>query len=160
MLDSSFKILKLFPPELAHSISIKALKYYNFNFDSNDDHILIMTYGSLVFDCMKVCDSIFINQEINSRILVPSLLSPIDDELLNLVCNLKPSTIFFFEEDNINFSWSIEFSERMQRNFKFDINRIFRIGMKNNFIHGASTSIEENILLDEKKIKNFILDKI
>lgn len=67
------------------------------NFDSNDDHILIMTYGSLVFDCMKVCDSIFINQEINSRILVPSLLSPIDDELLNLVCNLKPSTIFFLK---------------------------------------------------------------
>ena len=40
MLDNSFKILKLFPPELAHSISIKALKYYNFNFDSNDDPML------------------------------------------------------------------------------------------------------------------------
>ena len=40
MLDKSIKILKIFPPELAHSITIQALKYIKFNFDSPDDPIL------------------------------------------------------------------------------------------------------------------------
>ena len=40
MLDSSIKILKFLPPELAHTITIKALKYFNFNFTTFDDPIL------------------------------------------------------------------------------------------------------------------------
>ena len=40
MLDSSIKILKLFPPELAHTITINALKYLNFKFNTVDDPIL------------------------------------------------------------------------------------------------------------------------
>ena len=40
MLDSSIKILKFLPPELAHSITINALKYFNFNYSSSDDPIL------------------------------------------------------------------------------------------------------------------------
>ena len=40
MLDKSIKILKFFPPELAHSITIKALKYIKFNFNNVDDPIL------------------------------------------------------------------------------------------------------------------------
>ena len=39
MLDNSIKILKFFPPELAHSITINALKFFKFNFE-NDDEIL------------------------------------------------------------------------------------------------------------------------
>ncbi len=40
MLDNSIKILKLFPPEIAHSITINILKYFNFNFDNTNDPIL------------------------------------------------------------------------------------------------------------------------
>ncbi len=40
MLDSSIKILKFLPPELAHSITINVLKYFKFNFDNIDDPIL------------------------------------------------------------------------------------------------------------------------
>ncbi len=40
MLDSSIKILKIFPPELAHSITINLLKYFNFNFNNIEDPIL------------------------------------------------------------------------------------------------------------------------
>ncbi len=40
MLDNSIKILKFFPPELAHSITINALKYLKFNFDKIDDPLL------------------------------------------------------------------------------------------------------------------------
>ena len=40
MLDSSIKILKSFPPELAHSITINLLKYFNFNLSTVDDPIL------------------------------------------------------------------------------------------------------------------------
>ncbi len=40
MLDSSINILKFLPPELAHSITINALKYFNLNFNSVDDKIL------------------------------------------------------------------------------------------------------------------------
>ena len=40
MFDSSIKILKFLPPELAHSVSIKVLKYLNFKFDNINDPIL------------------------------------------------------------------------------------------------------------------------
>ena len=40
MFDSSIKLLKFLPPELAHSITINALKYLNFNFKSFEDPIL------------------------------------------------------------------------------------------------------------------------
>ncbi len=40
MLDSSLKILRFLPPELAHSLTINALKYYKFNYTSIDDPIL------------------------------------------------------------------------------------------------------------------------
>ena len=40
MLYSSVKILKLFPPELAHSITINLLKYLKFNFKNIDNPIL------------------------------------------------------------------------------------------------------------------------
>ncbi len=40
MLDSSIKFLKLLPPELAHSITIQALKYIKFNFNNIDNQIL------------------------------------------------------------------------------------------------------------------------
>ena len=40
MLNSSIKILKFFPPELAHTITINALKFFNFNLDKIDDPIL------------------------------------------------------------------------------------------------------------------------
>ena len=40
MLDNSVKILKFFPPELAHTITINALKYISFNFNNIDDPIL------------------------------------------------------------------------------------------------------------------------
>ncbi len=40
MLKKSHKILRALPPELAHSITIKALKYFNFKNINNDDSIL------------------------------------------------------------------------------------------------------------------------
>ena len=40
MLESSIKILKFLPPELAHSITINVLKYFKFNFSSIDDPML------------------------------------------------------------------------------------------------------------------------
>jgi len=40
LLNSSIKILKFFPPELAHTITINALKFFNFNLDKIDDPIL------------------------------------------------------------------------------------------------------------------------
>ena len=40
MLDSSIKLLKFLPPELAHTITINALKYFNINFNNIDDQIL------------------------------------------------------------------------------------------------------------------------
>ncbi len=40
MLDSSIKFLKLLPPELAHSITINALKYFKYNVNSINDPIL------------------------------------------------------------------------------------------------------------------------
>lgn len=40
MLDSSIKILKFLPPEIAHFITINALKYLNFKYNDNDDSIL------------------------------------------------------------------------------------------------------------------------
>ena len=48
----------------------------------------------------------------------------------------------------------------MQKILKIDINKIFRIGMKNNFIHGASTSIEKSLLLDDVKISKYIIDNL
>ncbi len=40
MIDSTIKILKLIPPELAHSITINTLKYFKFNFKNVDDPML------------------------------------------------------------------------------------------------------------------------
>ncbi len=40
MLNSSTKILRLLPPEIAHSITINALKFFKFNFNKIDDPIL------------------------------------------------------------------------------------------------------------------------
>ena len=40
MFDNTIKILKFLPPELAHSISIQALKYLKFKFNDVDDMIL------------------------------------------------------------------------------------------------------------------------
>ncbi len=40
MFDSTLKILKLFPPEFAHSITINALKFIKFKFDTPDDPVL------------------------------------------------------------------------------------------------------------------------
>ena len=40
MLDNSIKILKFLPPEIAHSVTVNALKYFNFKFNDNDDSIL------------------------------------------------------------------------------------------------------------------------
>ena len=40
LLDSFIKILKILPPELAHSFSIKVLKYLSFNYDKINDPIL------------------------------------------------------------------------------------------------------------------------
>ena len=40
MLNTSIKILKLFPPEIAHTITINLLKYLKFNLNNIDDPIL------------------------------------------------------------------------------------------------------------------------
>ena len=40
LLDSSIKILKFLPPELAHNITLNALKYIKFNYEKIDDPIL------------------------------------------------------------------------------------------------------------------------
>jgi len=40
LLNNSIKILKFFHPELAHTITINTLKYFNFNFNNFDDPIL------------------------------------------------------------------------------------------------------------------------
>ncbi len=49
MLDSSIKILKFLPPELAHSITINVLKYLKLNFKNNDDPILSQHLNGLDF---------------------------------------------------------------------------------------------------------------
>ncbi len=49
MFDSSIKILKFLPPELAHSITINVLKYFNFNLNSIDDPILYQHLNGLDF---------------------------------------------------------------------------------------------------------------
>ncbi len=49
MLDRSIKILKFLPPELAHSITINTLKYFNFNFNNIDDPILSQHLKGLDF---------------------------------------------------------------------------------------------------------------
>ena len=49
MLDSSIKILKLLPPELAHSITINTLKYLKFNYDKAEDPILSQHLAGLDF---------------------------------------------------------------------------------------------------------------
>ncbi len=40
MFDYSIKFLKIFPPEIAHAITINSLKYFKLNFKSQDDPIL------------------------------------------------------------------------------------------------------------------------
>jgi len=49
LLDSSIKILKFLPPELAHSITINVLKYLKLNFKNNDDPILSQHLNGLDF---------------------------------------------------------------------------------------------------------------
>ena len=40
MFSSTIKILKFFPPEVAHTITINALKYFKLNYNKYDDPIL------------------------------------------------------------------------------------------------------------------------
>ncbi len=49
MLDKSIKLLKFLPPELAHSITINALKYIKLNLDKPDDPILSQHFNGLDF---------------------------------------------------------------------------------------------------------------
>ncbi len=49
MLNSSIKLLKFLPPELAHSITINALKYLKFHFNNMDDPIISQHLTGLDF---------------------------------------------------------------------------------------------------------------
>ena len=49
MFDQFIKILKLFPPELAHNFTINFLKYLKFNFENIDDKILYQHLVGLDF---------------------------------------------------------------------------------------------------------------
>ena len=49
MLNNSIKFLKLLPPELAHAITINALKYLSFNLNSSDNPILAQHINGLDF---------------------------------------------------------------------------------------------------------------
>ena len=49
MFENSFKILKFLPPELAHTITIKSIRYLKFNLDKIDDSILYQHLNGLDF---------------------------------------------------------------------------------------------------------------
>ncbi len=135
MFNSSIKFLKLLPPELAHSVTINALKYYRFNLNNIDDPILSQHLIGLDFPNpvglaagfdknAEVIQSMF---SIGFGFVEVGTVTPLPQ-----IGNPKPR-IFRLEKDNAIIN-SLGFNNKGSKNVKKNISKLKKTFVENKII--------------------------
>lgn len=120
-----------------------------------ENDITILTYGGMLPIVLAAVKEVFINEEIITNVIVPSLIKPID--IPSIVCNKWLSSRILIAEESIKYNgWGSEvLSQIYETNYSPDV-KIKRIGAKE-FVIPCSIPLENNILPQETDIYKSIM---
>ncbi len=133
-----------------------AFPYSTIYYGETESDITIITYGGLVKKAAQLQRELYMEEEIGSKIIAPSLLSPLNfNDLYQMVEN--DEDILILEEGHSPFGWGdAVVSQLVQRGFK---KRIETIGSRNSVI-GSAKELEEYVLPNFAEIKNTLIERV
>lgn len=130
---------------------------YNLFFDEKDDiECTIIAYSGMVRMAAKLQKDLYMEEEICTKIVAPSLISPLDfNKLYEILKN--DENIIIVEEGHVPFGWGDTIISQMyQKGIRTNMKTF---GAKNMVI-GAAENIETSILPDFEIIKKTIIDMV
>jgi len=123
--------------------------------DNSEADLLIVCYGGMSKIAYEVAKDVFLEDEICSDILIPSIIKPLPIELVNdAIKNYKK--ILIVEEAAKYSGWGAELLSQIHENLSEERIIVKRIGAKN-FVVPSSKILEEYILPGNNEIKNELI---
>lgn len=115
----------------------------------------IITYGGMVEIALEIIWEIFIEQEKSLKLIIPSIISPIDKNILNLIERNKD--VYILEEGIKEGGFGSEISRLLLEN-NVKVNK-FKIFAAKNEVIGASRYLENHVLPDKSRIIRQIIGR-
>jgi len=115
----------------------------------------IITYGGMVEIALEIIWEIFIEQEKSLKLIIPSIISPIDKNILNLIEGNKD--VYILEEGIKEGGFGSEISRLLlENNIRV---KNFKIFAAKNEVIGASKYLENYVLPDKSRIIKQIIGR-
>jgi 2-oxoisovalerate dehydrogenase E1 component len=119
--------------------------------------ILIICAGSMVYDCLDVMEELFFEEEISAHLINPLKIYPFDYSVISSFLN-SSVPVFIVEESNYGGGFSSEISSIININHEHKI-KCHCICSSDEIIP-SSRHLEEDVLVNKKKIFNTIINNI
>ena len=157
----------LYPENLINENSIDDIFNYNIIFESdypaiklsNKDtkksDILIICYGGVSKIAYEAAKNIFLNEEINADVLIPSIVKPIQNDLIEYT-KTNYEKILIVEESVKYAGWGAELSAQINEESFTEKIKVKRIGAKS-FVVPGSKVLEDFILPNSKDIEKELI---
>jgi pyruvate/2-oxoglutarate/acetoin dehydrogenase E1 component len=123
------------------------------DFDNKTD-FLFLCYGGVTQEVFDAAVSLFLEEELTSRILIPQKINPIQDSLIKKVSASKYKKLVIVEENTSNSSWGSLFTSKILSNDIVNnelVNNIMLLGSESELI-SANINDENTNLINAKKI--------
>lgn len=125
------------------------------NKDSKKSDILILCYGGVSKIAYNAAKNIFLNEEINADVLIPSVVKPIQNDLIKYA-KMNYEKILIVEESVKYAGWGAELSAQINEEAPTGKVKVKRIGAKS-FVVPGSKVLEDFILPDSKDIEKELI---
>lgn len=125
------------------------------NKDSKKSDILILCYGGVSKIAYRAAKNIFLNEEINADVLIPSVVKPIQNDLIEYA-KTNYEKILIVEESVKYAGWGAELSAQINEEAPSGKVKVKRIGAKS-FVVPGSKVLEDFILPDSKDIEKELI---
>jgi pyruvate/2-oxoglutarate/acetoin dehydrogenase E1 component len=125
------------------------------NKDTKKSDILIICYGGASKIAYEAAKNIFINEEINADVLIPSLVKPIQEDLI-AYAKTNYEKILIVEESVKYAGWGAELSVQIYEEHSAGNIKIKRIGAKS-FVVPGSKVLEDFVLPNSKDIEKELI---
>jgi pyruvate dehydrogenase E1 component beta subunit len=130
-----------------------------FNGDMENPEAIVLTQGGLVSRCLKAAEKLFINEEIESQILVSYQLYPFPLDLIIDILQ-KSKYIFIIEEDTPGATWGSEVAiniyQKLENNSRIKLNII----NSKNCIIPCSPHLEHEVIVQTEHIIEVIKNEV
>jgi pyruvate/2-oxoglutarate/acetoin dehydrogenase E1 component len=125
------------------------------NKDTKKSDILIICYGGVSKIAYEAAKNIFLNEEICADVLIPSLVKPVQDDLIGFT-KMNYEKILIVEESIKYAGWGAELSAQIYEGRSAGNIKIKRIGAKS-FVMPGSKVLEDFILPNSKEIEKELI---